>query len=84
FSFKHLYNQELVKLSQVLNAKLLLRKGDRVKSEDKTMKSEILPQNELDEKINSEELITKSLQKTKELDKMVKDSSGDELNKDIS
>ncbi|MFX1429992.1 MAG: hypothetical protein ACFFCY_07505 [Promethearchaeota archaeon] len=82
YAFKHLYNQEIAKISQELDAKLLLRKGDKAKTEDITLKSKILPQDELNEKPKSEELISKSLEKKEELDKIIKDSIGDELKKD--
>ncbi|MFX0005641.1 MAG: hypothetical protein ACFFAV_02815 [Candidatus Hermodarchaeota archaeon] len=84
FAFKHLYNKEVAKISQELNTNLLLHKGEKAKSKDIVMKSEILPQSGQDEKINSEELITKSLKKKEELDKIIKDSIGNELNNDTS
>ena len=71
-AFKKSYDQELLKTSKLLNAKLLLVKGKPIK-----MKEPLKPSKPtstlLEQKINSEKLIAKSLEKKAELDKLVKD-----------
>ncbi|MFX1379889.1 MAG: hypothetical protein ACFFA4_12440 [Promethearchaeota archaeon] len=76
-TFKHSYNQEMTKISQLLNAKLLLRRGEKGEAGEIDLESIEQSQSNVDEKIKSEELITKSLEKKEELDKLVKDSIGD-------
>ena len=71
-AFERAYDREVSESSKLLNAKLLLVKGKPIK-----MKEPLKPSKPtstlLEQKINSEKLIAKSLEKKAELDKLVKD-----------
>ncbi|MFX1573604.1 MAG: hypothetical protein ACFFB0_12710 [Promethearchaeota archaeon] len=71
-AFKRRYNQVILKTTQLLTAKLMLRRGESIESTEKESKLLKTTYKKLEKESNSEELITKSLEKKEELDKIVK------------
>lgn len=74
-AFKGKYNQEILKTSQLLTTKLMLRRGKPIELSDKETKLIESTPKIIDKKIDSDELITKSLEKKEELDNLIKKSS---------